>query len=526
MRIYGGNSMRIIRVGDRYTIANEEVKTFDLLPVQTYLLIFNPMEGFSLKVHPDMEIKEKIYGVHDSKVKKVINSFQAFERNLGIILSGDKGIGKSVFARMMCKKAIEQGYPVIIVDEANQGLARFIESIDQECVVLFDEFDKTFSKHDMGGEQSKLLSLFDGTAGGKKMFIVTCNELYGLNQFIVNRPGRFHYHIRFGYPKTEEIREYLQDKLSEEYYGEINKVIAFAARVNLNYDCLRAISFELNQGISFKEAIVDLNILNMSPENYEVYLYLDNGEVLHLKDWHGFLFGVDDEEQQIHFWRRNKGNLTVEFKFQDLFYDFEKQATIIPGNKLKLYDSDITMDDDDDEYSDCTELLGVCCDEEDHDDSTEGYTADAEDDVAVLDHLLVKADEIDECDDGEQKSVKEHNHPFYSMVRRFSQEEVEAALEESGGNYWSALGILTDLERAKMKERGITDYVTYYQQLELERAEQDGEEWLDEEWDGEEGGEEIADPLEVYREKEIEEPLKARYLAFVKRDIRKMHYVL
>mgnify|MGYP003303241923 CR=1 FL=1 len=517
--------MRIIRVGDRYTIANEEVKTFDLLPVQTYLATFNPMEGFSLKVHPDLEIKEKIYGVHDSKVKKVINSFRAFERNLGIILSGDKGIGKSVFARMMCKNAIEKGYPVIIVDEANQGLARFIESIDQECVILFDEFDKTFSKHDMGGEQSKLLSLFDGTAGGKKMFIVTCNELYGLNQFIVNRPGRFHYHIRFGYPKTEEIREYLQDKLEKEYYGEINKVIAFAARVNLNYDCLRAIAFELNQGISFKEAIVDLNILNMSPENYEVYLYLDNGEVLHLKDWHGFLFGVDDEEQQIHFWRRNKENLTVEFKFQDLFYDFEKQATIIPGSKLKLYNSDITMDDDDDEFDDDTALLGICCDEDEYEDSTEGYAETTKDYDAVLDHLLVKENEIDECDAGEENREKEHNHPFYSMVRRFAKEEVEYALKESDGNYWSALGILADLERAKMEEMGITDYVTYYEMLERESAEQDDEVWIDEEWDEEEGGEEIADPLDVYME-EKEEPLKARYLAFVKRDARKMHYVL
>lgn len=420
MKIHGGNNMRIIKIGDRYTIANEEVKTFDLLPVQTYLATFNPMEGFYLRVHPDMEIKEKIYGVHESKVKKVIKSFQSFERNLGIILSGDKGIGKSVFARMMCKKAIEQGYPVIIVDEANQGLARFLENIDQECVVLFDEFDKNFSKHDMGGEQSKLLSLFDGTAGGKKMFLVTCNELYGLNQFIINRPGRFHYHFRFGYPKAEEIREYLQDKLSEAYYGEIDKVIAFAARVNLNYDCLRAIAFELNQGISFKEAITDLNILNMVPEHYDVYLYLENGEVLYEKNWHGFLFGVDDEEQRIYFRRKNEELLTAEFRLQDLFYDFEKQATIIPGNKVKLFGVDNIIEEDETDEMDEEECL--------------------EDEVYLEDEICLEEDNIE---------------PRKKL--RFTMEE---------------------------------------------------------------GGEDI------FEEVVVEEPLKARYLAFVKRDVRKMHYEL
>lgn len=372
--------MRIIRIGENYKIANDEVETFDLLPVQTYLATFNQMEGFSLRVHPDLEIKEKIYGVHDNKVKKVIKSFQAFERNLGVILSGDKGIGKSVFARMMCKKALEYGYPVIIVDEANPGLARFIESIDQECVFLFDEFDKTFSKHDMGGEQSKMLSLFDGTAGGKKLFLVTCNELFGLNQFIINRPGRFHYHFRFGYPKTKEIREYLQDKLSKEYYGEINKVIAFAARVNLNYDCLRAIAFELNQGISFKEAIVDLNILNMSPENYDVYLYLENGEVLHMKNWCGFLFGVDDEEQWIYFRRNNGEVVKAEFKFQDLFYDFEKQATIIPGSKVKLSGMNNASDDDETDEWDGDEDSS----EEEEWDGDENSSEDEEDGLAEV----------------------------------------------------------------------------------------------------------------------------------------------
>ena len=79
---------------------------------------------------------------------------------------------------------------------------------------------------------------------------------------------------------AEAIREYLEDKLEKQFYGEIDKVIEFAGRINLNYDCLRAITFELNQGSTFAEAITELNILNVDLEEYDVYLYFENGEVL------------------------------------------------------------------------------------------------------------------------------------------------------------------------------------------------------------------------------------------------------
>ena len=131
---------------------------------------------------------------------------------------------------------------------------------------LFDEFDKTFGDIRTGeneaNPQSGLLSLFDGTSNGKKLFVITCNSLYRLNDYLVNRPGRFHYHFRFDYPTPEEVREYLTDKLSGQYQAEIEKVILFSKKVSLNYDCLRAIAFELNLGEPFWKAIFVLHIIN------------------------------------------------------------------------------------------------------------------------------------------------------------------------------------------------------------------------------------------------------------------------
>ena len=135
--------MRVIRIGERYSVATGEVETYDLLPVKTYVVMYNERDGFYLTEHPNIEVQEKVYGVHDNKVKKVIHAFEIFERSLGTILSGDKGIGKSIFAKMLCQNAVEKGYPVIIVDEAYKGVARFIERIEQESVVFFDEFDNT-----------------------------------------------------------------------------------------------------------------------------------------------------------------------------------------------------------------------------------------------------------------------------------------------------------------------------------------------------------------------------------------------
>ena len=269
--------MKAISIGKRYEIHEDSLKAYDKLPVNTYTVPFDKMSGFYLEARSRLAVTEKVYGIHPEKADKVLKAFTMFERNLGVILSGSKGIGKSLFARLLSAKAQDAGYPVIIIDQYIPGIAAYIESIEQEVVFLFDEFDKTFGSVCPGANeadpQSALLSMFDGTAQGKKLFIITCNSLYKLNDYLVNRPGRFHYHFRFDYPSPEEIQAYLTDKLRPAYIGEIRKVILFSKKVALNYDCLRAIAFELNLGLPFEKAIQDLNIINLHEECYNVTLH-------------------------------------------------------------------------------------------------------------------------------------------------------------------------------------------------------------------------------------------------------------
>lgn len=345
--------MKAISSGSTYEIFGDSLKTHDKLPTQTYVVRFSKSRGFFLEKYVDIEINEnKIYGVHLNKIHKVLRSFDNFNRNLGVILSGDKGIGKSLFAKLLAIEAMKKDIPLIVVDTYAPGIASYIESIDQEVMVLFDEFDKTFGEvKQSDGEaspQAHLLSLFDGVSGGKKLFVITCNGLYNLNSYLINRPGRFHYHFRFEYPSAQEVCEYLQDKLPEEQYDEIDDVVAFSRKINLNYDCLRAIAFEISMGSKFKDAIKDLNIVSVDVERYNVTLHFCNGMTATTRNEAIDLFGGDDIKTLYLYDKTGRDFVSVSFSPSDCQFDSQKMINVIYPENL-----DVEFDDD------CKELVEI-----------------------------------------------------------------------------------------------------------------------------------------------------------------------
>lgn len=330
--------MKVISVGKRFEIYDDSLQHFDQLPAKAYSVRYSKETGFYLEEHLPIEInEEKIYGVHTEKIAKVMNSFAITNRSLGVILSGDKGIGKSLFSKMMMIESVNKGMPVIIVDEYIRGIASYIEKIEQESMIMFDEFDKTFVNGDTeDGEtngQIELLSLFDGISQGKKLFVITCNNIYGINEYLINRPGRFHYHFRFQYPSDDQIREYLNDKLNEQFYSEIDSVISLSHKINLNYDCLRAIAFDLNQGTSFRDAIQDLNIINLGGVEYEVTVYCKDGRILTGSDDVDFF---DNNLSVIELYCNTLYIGNLRFKPDKLHYDFANKQYILHENDITI----------------------------------------------------------------------------------------------------------------------------------------------------------------------------------------------
>lgn len=333
--------MKAISTGNDFTIYDDSLKTYEQLPAQSYRVCFSERRGFFLTkyVEPDAK-EEKIYGDHTTKVAKVLQSYMRSQRNFGVILSGAKGIGKTLFAKLLGAEAIKNNLPLIVVDHYIPGIANYLEAIEQECMVFFDEFDKTFGGvKQADGEanpQTEMLALFDGIAGGKKLFVVTCNETNRLSDYLVNRPGRFHYHFRFDYPNPEEITTYLKDKLPETSWKEIDDIIAFASRVPLNYDCLRAIAFELSGGSTFKDAAKVLNIVNTSYEEYNVTIVFKNGKTLTDKNVELDLYS--EEENDVDFRVRNEGWLCeAMFNSNAGVFDPMRMATVVPGEHVEIY---------------------------------------------------------------------------------------------------------------------------------------------------------------------------------------------
>lgn len=274
-------AMNVVHSGNTFQIYGDSLKTYDKLPVGTYDVCFSKFTGFSLQSRNDLVVnEEKVYGPSEQKVKKTLDSFERVDRNFGVILSGRKGIGKSLFARLLAVHAKARNIPMLIVKEYVPGIADFLTSIEQEVVVLFDEFEKTFKiGGDDGGSQDELLSMFDGLDGGKKLFVITCNDVNQLSKYLLNRPGRFHYHFILGNPTADEVREYMTDKLSEQYHHLIPEVVGFSLSADVTYDILRAIAFELNSGYSLEETLADLNITKDVTPKFKVSGEFSDGSV-------------------------------------------------------------------------------------------------------------------------------------------------------------------------------------------------------------------------------------------------------
>ena len=131
-------------------------------------------------------------------------------------------------------------------------------------------------------------------------------------------------------------------------YSEINKVIAFSRKVNLNYDCLRAIAFELTLGSTFEDAIKDLNIIRVEKENYNAILYFKDGG--HVKRT-VYLDLFEEETITMDCYDENGFNFYASFESGDTTYDYNRGGMIVDGKKVSLNWLPNYYDDNDEEIA-------------------------------------------------------------------------------------------------------------------------------------------------------------------------------
>ena len=211
------------------------------------------MAGFYLsKIAESFTFDYKLYGLNKKFIDYVLKTYENTTGNLGVLLDGIKGTGKTVVAKELCNRL---QLPVILVQsmgsDTNDKLIKYLSTaIDFDCIFFFDEYEKEFK------DSSDVLSFMDGTYNSiyRKIFLLTTNEL-NVDPNLLGRPSRIRYKKSFGNLSEEVTREILNDILEDK--TAIDKVIELTHSMNIiTIDLIKAIATEIN--IHGAEALPDI----------------------------------------------------------------------------------------------------------------------------------------------------------------------------------------------------------------------------------------------------------------------------
>ena len=282
-----------IRNANTYRIASEEALDIQkVLPVGNYTIKEEPLTGvLYLEMVDSFTKPSKLYGNTIRHTKRILNTYMDRSSSTGVMLAGEKGSGKSLLAKNLSIEAALNGIPTIIVNQPWTGDAfnKFMQDIEQPCIVLFDEFEKVYDSD----SQEQALTLLDGVFPSKKLFVLTCNNKWRIDENMRNRPGRIFYMIDFTGLDSDFIREYCDDNLIDK--SHIDKVVEIACLFEeFNFDMLKSMVEEMNR---YNETPQDaLKMLNAKPEYnnkgvFTVELFAKNRKIsekeLETKLYHG-----------------------------------------------------------------------------------------------------------------------------------------------------------------------------------------------------------------------------------------------
>lgn len=252
-----------LKSGNTFRIsAKEALDLHEELPAGNYIIKENAMSGELYLEHiSNFEIKGKTYGDHSRNCDRILSTFLDRPAATGVMLTGEKGSGKSLLAKQVSITGAAKGIPTIVINAPMHGdkFNNFVQTIQQACIILFDEFEKVYDST----EQEAILTLLDGVFPSKKLFLLTCNDKWRVDQHMRNRPGRIYYMIDFKGLDVAFIREYCEDNLRARHHIErICQIASLFAQ--FNFDMLKALVEEMNRYNEAPE--VALKMLNAKPE--------------------------------------------------------------------------------------------------------------------------------------------------------------------------------------------------------------------------------------------------------------------
>ena len=262
-----------LRTGNTWKVADERaVEVADKLPAGNYVVKSDPYGNLFLEQIESFEFKGKKYGDNDKNRDRIFSTFMSRSSSTGVMLTGEKGSGKTLLAKTLTLKCADEGIPTIVINTPWRGDAfnKLLQDISQPCMVLFDEFEKVYEPD----QQEEMLTLLDGVFPSKKLFVLTCNDKWRVDRHMRNRPGRIFYMLDFKGLSPEFIEEYCWDNLKNT--DNIQSVVnAGAMFTEFNFDMLKALIEEMNR--YDETAQESMRMLNARPEfddggSYDVFL--------------------------------------------------------------------------------------------------------------------------------------------------------------------------------------------------------------------------------------------------------------
>ena len=264
----------------------------DLLPARVYrFTVQETMQGpiYSLEYADMPKQPAKLYGNINLQKDRILRSYKAQDKNLGVLLHGNGGTGKSTLAKLIAFDVVNNfNQPVILVQQDSiKHLEYVLSNLKQPVMFLIDEFEKMFEETE---DQGYLLTLLDGLYNNNHLFVLTANDQDRINRYFFNRPSRIRYNFYYGALGYDVYSEIVNQHFEPDFAAQLTGKLATIN--NLSFDIIQEIINEAKAfpDLSVTELFEGFNLdrldLDLGFSQFKVMLKSDSGNFdLNLTDF-------------------------------------------------------------------------------------------------------------------------------------------------------------------------------------------------------------------------------------------------